>query len=294
MTIFQKIVLASFVAGFLPSIVLADNPPAASPAQSGTFGDFEVGLPGITDKSIDNFIKQPEPILAFINNAVNVVIAVLVIIGVISIVIGGYMYMTAGGDGGKVKLAKETIAAALVGIFLSLISVVILNTINTYLGTGAQEPVLGQTGAGGAAGAGAGAGNGSGSSSTGLGGTNVGGLPNTPNKTTAGLLTTMGLTVPQNLVLQSNDLVMLADGKILFQGAAYDPTSAEIGSAMRSAGITNSNTVRLLVHGDAVVPTMVFPFKQFLSQRVGIPFENIITPQLDPTSSLKGQFITGP
>lgn len=170
MRFFQKIILAAFFTVLLPSFAFAA--PAATSAPSDTFGTFEVGLPGSPElaagASIDKFIgpEGSKPILKFINTAVNVVIAVLVIIGVISIVIGGYMYMTAGGDGGKVKLAKETIAAALVGIFLSLISVVILNTINTYLGTGAQEPVLGETGEGGGAGA---------------GDTGTGGLPNSPN-----------------------------------------------------------------------------------------------------------------
>lgn len=142
----QNIILATFLTGLLPFLTLAADPQATQ--QSGTFGEFEVGLPGITDKSIDNFIKDDKPILKFIGIAVNVVIAALVIIGVISIVIGGYMYMTAGGNGAQVTAAKTWIQSALVGIFLSLISVVVLNTINRYLGSDAAEPVLGETGTG--------------------------------------------------------------------------------------------------------------------------------------------------
>lgn len=138
-----------------------------------TFGNFEVGLPGITDPSIDNFV-QNKPLVTFTNAAVKAVIAVLVIIGVICIVIGGYVYMTAGGDASRVKLGKEMIVAALAGIFLALISVVILNTINSYLGTDAVEPELDTSGAGGGAG-GAGAGGG-GAGGAGLGGGGVASL----------------------------------------------------------------------------------------------------------------------
>lgn len=128
-----------------------NNPPADQSASCNDeiFGCFEVGLPGNSQlsagKSVSNFVLETnnKPILTFINVAVNAVIAILVLIGVITIVIAGYVYMTAAGDGSKVKTAKEMILAALVGIFLALVSVVILNVVNTYLGGSAQEPQLG-------------------------------------------------------------------------------------------------------------------------------------------------------
>ena len=114
------------------------------PPKSGTFGKFEVGLPGIPkDTTIDEYVNNPKPIVRFINTSVNVVIALLVIIGLISITIGGYLYMTAAGNGKQIGTAKEIIIAALAGIFLALISVVILNTVNRYLGEAAKEPTLG-------------------------------------------------------------------------------------------------------------------------------------------------------
>ncbi len=117
---------------------------SGSTAQTSGFGKFEVGLPGIpSDTTIDSFASDPEPILKFINLATNAVIAILVIIGLISITVGGYLYMTAAGNGKQIETAKEIIIAALAGIFLALISVVILNTINNYLGKDAKEPTLG-------------------------------------------------------------------------------------------------------------------------------------------------------
>ncbi|MDA1168772.1 MAG: pilin [bacterium] len=135
------------------------------------FGKFEVGLPGIPkDTFIADFVSGEKPILDFINLAVNAVIAVLVIIGLITIVIGGYIYMTASGDASRVKTAKEMIIAALAGIFLSLVSVIILNTINSYLGSGAEEPKLGEPSNGSTPGGGGGSGGSSGGGSGGGGG----------------------------------------------------------------------------------------------------------------------------
>lgn len=169
---------------------IQNRAPVTDPQEAGTFGEFEVGLPGIPEgQTIDDFVADPKPILKFINLAVNAVIAVLVIIGLITIVIGGYIYMTAAGDGSKVKVAKEMIIAALAGIFLSLVSVIILNTINSYLGSGAEEPNFGTPlgaspgdsgGSGGSNGSGGGSGggdNGSGDNGGGgSGGGNNGGI----------------------------------------------------------------------------------------------------------------------
>src|SRR3989344_5957081 len=70
-----KIITFLLLGSLLGPITFAGNTPSAADSQSGTFGEFEVGLPGITDKSIDNFIKDDKPILKFIGVAVNVVIA---------------------------------------------------------------------------------------------------------------------------------------------------------------------------------------------------------------------------
>lgn len=121
--------------------ILLTGLPVSPVIAADTFGNFEVGLPGATG-SIDSFVSGGKPITSFVGLAVNAVIAVLVIIGVICIVIGGYVYMTAHGDASQVKLGKEMITAALAGIFLALISVIILNTINSYLGTDAVEPTI--------------------------------------------------------------------------------------------------------------------------------------------------------
>lgn len=171
-----KIFALVFALALFSPHVSAQNESTA-PSSGGTFGNFEVGIPGKPElaagQSIDSFASQGEPILSFISTAVNVVVALVVIIGVISIVVGGYIYMTAGGNGDQVKQAKVVIKSALFGIIIALTSVVILNTINRFLGSDAIEPQLGNT-QGGTAGGGAPA-----SSNTGAGNNSPGGtLPN--------------------------------------------------------------------------------------------------------------------
>ena len=117
-----------------------------------TYGCLEVGLPGNSDFSagskVDAIAYGGTPIRDLVNLVVKFALAILVIIGVITIVIGGYMYMTAAGNASQVQTAKEWIMSALLGIFIAFISVVLLNTINPFLGKNAVEPSLGPVGSG--------------------------------------------------------------------------------------------------------------------------------------------------
>jgi len=130
------------------ALAQVDNFPPDDPGSSSSFGKFEVGLPGdgpfSKNQSIDDFITstQNAPIKTLVNLFVTFATVMLVIIGTITIVIGGYMYMTAGGNASQVTSAKDMIRAALIGIFIAFISVALLNTINPYLGSDAVEPSL--------------------------------------------------------------------------------------------------------------------------------------------------------
>ena len=111
---------------------------------NNSFGDFEVGLPGDSrftkGSSIFAVANSDTPILDLINLLVNIISVVLVFIGVITIVVAGYLYMTAGGDASQVGTAKSLLVAALLGITLSLAAVLILNTISPQFGEEAVDP----------------------------------------------------------------------------------------------------------------------------------------------------------
>ncbi|MCE9643231.1 MAG: hypothetical protein K8Q97_02770 [Candidatus Andersenbacteria bacterium] len=95
-----------------------------------TYGCLEVGLPGNSDFSagskVDAIAYAGTPIRDLVNLVVKFALAILVIIGVIT----------------------EWIMSALLGIFIAFISVVLLNTINPFLGKNAVEPSLGPVGSG--------------------------------------------------------------------------------------------------------------------------------------------------
>lgn len=117
---------------------------AASTLPHRPFGLFEVLLPGITERTIDLFDSNSnrKPILRYVGIVINLIIAGIVAIGLISIVVAGYLYVTAGGDAQKVTTAKSLIGAALLGIVLALGAFLLLNTIGSQFASDLREPGL--------------------------------------------------------------------------------------------------------------------------------------------------------
>lgn len=58
---------------------------------------------------------------------INGVIAVLGLVAVIVIIIGGINYMTSSGDAGKVKKAKDTILYGVIGLVICVLAFAIVN-----------------------------------------------------------------------------------------------------------------------------------------------------------------------
>lgn len=134
--ILKNILLASFR---VLIIVTAFILPLISQAQ---FGNFEAALPGLEGKSIDTLAAEPKPILNYASIIINYTTAAIIAIGLISMIIGAFIYMTAGGDNENVKKGKKFIISALSGIVLALTAWLILNTINPQLGSNLKEPSI--------------------------------------------------------------------------------------------------------------------------------------------------------
>lgn len=110
--------------------------PAGALADSGCqFGELEMPLPGM-----EGCIDQVT-LASFVNTLFEFAIAAIVLIGVILVVVGGYIYMTAGGDASRVSMAKSIIGGALLGIAIALASVVVLKFISPQF-TNLEEPPL--------------------------------------------------------------------------------------------------------------------------------------------------------
>lgn len=57
--------------------------------------------------------------LQVVTNAANIIISFIAILGIIFIVYGGILYVTAGGDEGRAEEGKRTITYAAIGLFLA-------------------------------------------------------------------------------------------------------------------------------------------------------------------------------
>jgi len=69
-------------------------------------------------------------LIIILDKLMGYITGVIISIGLVVITLGGYRYMTAGGDGGKITTAKTLISTALVGIILALVGWLLLNTIS--------------------------------------------------------------------------------------------------------------------------------------------------------------------
>ena len=104
------------------------------------FGELEAPLPGFEGMDVCEIVDKyttPDDELgalkAYINVVAAIVTALIVAIGLIMVIVGGYIYMTAGGSADKISQSKTIIGSALLGIVLALTAFLILNTINPQL-----------------------------------------------------------------------------------------------------------------------------------------------------------------
>ncbi len=105
-------------------------------------GELEVlqGLFKGSSGNVSNCAGQVSLVTVFALLA-QVITGLIIGVGLIVVVAAGYIYMTAGGDGSKVEMAKTMIRAALLGIILALSAVMILRTISPQF-TPTEDPEL--------------------------------------------------------------------------------------------------------------------------------------------------------
>ena len=80
------------------------------------------GYVGGTDPNVNTTDLESD-----VTGIINAVIAVLGILAVVVIIIGGIQYMTSNGDSGKVKKAKDTILYGIIGLVIVILSAAIVN-----------------------------------------------------------------------------------------------------------------------------------------------------------------------
>lgn len=82
---------------------------------------------------IDNNSNPREAMAIILSLIINILTAGVIMIAMVSIVIGGYIYMTAGGSADRVGTAKKWIMASILGIILALSAWLILAVVNPNL-----------------------------------------------------------------------------------------------------------------------------------------------------------------
>ncbi|MEK7580570.1 MAG: hypothetical protein AAB465_03115 [Patescibacteria group bacterium] len=103
--VFVVIVLIGLFLIVAPSILAQENPLDALQSTAET-----AGLKGETDVTV------------IIGRIINIVLGFLGLIAVVIIIIGGFMWMTSGGDEPKIKKAKDLILNGVIGLLIIVIS----------------------------------------------------------------------------------------------------------------------------------------------------------------------------
>jgi hypothetical protein len=103
--------------------------PAITSAASGGIGDYgkfnpnqEGGLP-----------KANDGILGIIRNIMKWLLTAVGFLGVIGFAYAGILYLTAGGEEGRIKTAKSAMLWSAVGVVVAIAGVVILNAAKAFL-----------------------------------------------------------------------------------------------------------------------------------------------------------------
>lgn len=113
----------------VPALAAADTPNIQNSVCTGV-GTLQVNTTGSGDcpSQTTNGVNR---INEFIGTIINVFTAIVGVVAVIMIVVGGFQYITSGGDSGKISTAKNTILYAIVGlIFVALAQVFVQFVLN--------------------------------------------------------------------------------------------------------------------------------------------------------------------
>ncbi len=104
-------------------------PTIAQPALVGAVAPFDEACSGAGKETAlcrgtDDRILGPNGIL---RQVINILLTIVGIISVIVIIVGGIRYTTSYGDSGQIKLARETIIYAVIGLVVAIMSFALVN-----------------------------------------------------------------------------------------------------------------------------------------------------------------------
>ena len=84
-----------------------------------------------------------QEIESLVVNVLNWLIGAAALVCVVMLIVGGYSYMTAGGDENKVKTATKTLTNAMIGLAICFIAVMLVNfVLKNFLQPGTQSLLM--------------------------------------------------------------------------------------------------------------------------------------------------------
>ena len=96
---------------------------------------LSVGIPSTQATGISN-----QNIIQTLGNVLKWMLAAVGVLGVIAFVIAGIMYLTAAGDEDRIKLAKNAMTYAVMGIVVALIGLIVVTTASQIFGANPTGP----------------------------------------------------------------------------------------------------------------------------------------------------------
>ena len=146
----KKLIIGAISAAMV-LVGLMAVPVGAATCPAGTPKEGQ-NVTSIAQCSMNADSSTPNNLWDTINAIINVMIAVIGIVSVIMMILGGVWFLTSQGDPGKVKKGKDTILYGIIGLIVALLAFAIVNFV--------LEGVFGSkgTGGGGTGGGGTGAG----------------------------------------------------------------------------------------------------------------------------------------
>jgi len=134
--IIPKLLLLSFIiiaSTQTISVLFLANSPEFVLAENKSIGDYELQTPIGNTSKIEFKDNTTRPIADYINIIYKYAIGVVGIVAAVVLMIGGVVWLTAGGNAGQVSEAKAWIGSSLTGMILVLTSYMILYQINPDL-----------------------------------------------------------------------------------------------------------------------------------------------------------------
>ena len=130
-----------FAGGALSGSVFAKTPKSAagnanagSSNNSGSGGSNGICPPGSKNPGAANIAAcnidpdhKTDDLISDTNKIINVVIGVLGVVAVAVVIYGGFLFLTAQGDPGKIKKGKDSITWGIIGLVIALLSWSIIN-----------------------------------------------------------------------------------------------------------------------------------------------------------------------